>query len=135
MKISSNLKKQEDFKTLRIMSDDGKAKVNVEGSIAEITLDLTIAVRGLIESIADRDEMCADMLLEFCKHVLPKLADPEVDLDDIDDILDEAVKEHKKAAQEEAKKSLKQIKEMLKDDDGLIKTIRELLDDLEDDAK
>lgn len=113
---------------LKIMSDDGKAKVNAEGSIAEITFDLTIAVRGLIESFADRDEMCADLLLEFCKHVLPKLADPKVSLDDIDDIMD-------KAAEGEAKKSLKQIKEMLKGDDGLIKTIRELLDDLEDDVK
>ena len=110
---------------LRIMSDDGKAKVNVEGSIAEITLDLTIAVRGLIESLAEQNEMCADMLLGFCKYALPKLADPEVDLDDIDDILDEAAK----AAQEEAKKSLKQTKEML------IKTIRDILDDLEDDGK
>lgn len=120
---------------LRIMSDDGKAKVNAEGSIAEITYDLTIAVRGLIESIADQNEMHADMLLGFCKHALPKLADPEVDLDDIDDILDEAVKEQRKAAEEEAKKSLKQIKEMLKDDDGLVKTIRDILDDLEDDGK
>lgn len=120
---------------LKIMSDDGKATVRVEGSIAEITSDLTIAVRGLIESLADQNEMCADMLLGFCKHALPKLADPEVDPDDIDDILDEAVKEHRKAAEEEAKKSLKQIKEMLKGDDELIKTIRELLDDLEDDAK
>lgn len=120
---------------LKIMSDDRKAKVNAEGSIAEITFDLTIAVRGLIESVADQNEMCADMLLEFCQHALPKLADPEVDLDDIDDILDEAVKEHRKAAEEEAKKSLKQIKEMLKGDDELIKTIRELLDDLEDDVK
>ena len=114
---------------LRIMSDDGKAKVNVEGSIAEITLDLTIAVRGLIASLAEQNEMCADMLLGFCKYALPKLADPEVDLDDIDDILDEAAKEHRKAAQEEAKKSLKQTKEML------IKTIRDILDDLEDDGK
>lgn len=113
---------------LKIMSDDGKATVSVEGSIAEITSDLTIAVRGLIESLADQNEMCADMLLGFCKHALPKLADPEVDLDDIDDIL-------RKAAEEEAKKSLKQIKEMLKGDDELIKTIRELLDDLEDDVK
>lgn len=120
---------------LKIMSDDGKATVRVEGSIAEITFDLTIAVRGLIESFADQDEICADMLLEFCKHVLPKLADPEVDLDDIDDLLYKAVEEHRKAAEEEAKKSLKQIKEMLKGDDELIKTIRELLDDLEDDAK
>ena len=120
---------------LKIMSDDGKAKVNVEGSIAEITFDLTIAVRGLIESLADQNEMCADLLLEFCKHVLPKLADPKVSLDDIDDMLDKAVEEHRKAAEEKAKKSLKQIKEMLKGDDELIKTIRELLDDLEDDAK
>lgn len=120
---------------LRIMSDDGKAKVNVEGSIAEITLDLTIEVRGLIESLAEQNERCADMLLGFCKYAFPKLADPEVDLDDIDDILDEAAKEHRKAAQEEAKKSLRQIKEMLKDDDGLIKTLRDILDDLEDDHK
>ena len=120
---------------LKIMSDDGKTKVNVEGSIAEITFDLTIAVRGLIESLADQNEMCADLLLEFCKHVLPKLADPKVSLDDIDDMLDKAVEEHRKAAEEKAKKSLKQIKEMLKGDDELIKTIRELLDDLEDDAK
>ena len=120
---------------LKIMSDDGKVKVNVEGNIAEITFDLTIAVRGLIESIADKDEMCADLLLEFCKHVLPKLADPKVSLDDIDDIMDKAVEEHRKAAEEKAKKSLKQIKEMLKGDDELIKTIRELLDDLEDDVK
>lgn len=116
---------------LKIMSDDGKVKVNVEGSIAEITFDLTIAVRRLIKSLADQDEICADLLLEFCKHVLPKLADPKVSLDDIDDILDEAAKEHRKAAQEKAKKSLKQIK----DDDGLIKTLRDILDDLEDDAK
>lgn len=120
---------------LKIMSDDEKAKVSAEGSIGEITFDLTIAVRGLIESLADQNEMCADMLLEFCKHVLPKLADPEVDLNDIDDIMDKAVEEHRKAAGEEAKKSLKQIKEMLKDDDELIKTIRDILDDLEDDAK
>lgn len=113
---------------LKIMTDDEKATVRVEGSIAEITSDLTIAVRGLIKSLADQDEICADMLLGFCKYALPKLADPEVDLDDIDDILDEAAKEHRKAAQEEAKKSLKQI-------DGLIKTIRDTLDDLEDDAK
>lgn len=119
---------------LKIMSDDGKAKVNAEGSIGEITFDLTIAVRGLIESLANQNEMCADMLLGFCQHALPKLADPEVDLDDIDDILDEAVEEHRKAA-EEVKESLKQIKEMLKGDDRLIKTIRELLNDLEDDAK
>lgn len=124
---------------LKIMSDDGKATVRVEGSIAEITFDLTIAVRGLIESLAKQDEICADLLLEFCKHVLPKLADPKVDLNNVDDILDEAVKEHRKAAEEEAKKSLKQIKEqikeMLKDDDELIKTIRDILDDLEDDVK
>ena len=120
---------------LKIMIGDGKATVRVEGNIATITFDLVIAVRGLISSLADQNEMCADMLLEFCKHVLPKLADPKVSLDDIDDILDEDVKEHRKAAEEEAKKSLKQIKEMLKGDDGLIKTIRELLDDLEDDAK
>lgn len=121
---------------LKIMSDDGKVKVNVEGSIATITFDLVIAVRGLISSLAEQNEMDADMLLGFCQHALPKLADPEVDLDDIDDILDKAVEEHRKAAEEEeAKKSLKQIKEMLKGDDGLIKTIRELLDDLEDDVK
>jgi hypothetical protein len=66
--------------------------------------------------------MCADMLLDFCKYALPKLADPEVDLD-------EAAKEHRKAAQEEAKKSLKQTTEMI------IKTIRDMLDDLEDDGK
>lgn len=120
---------------LKIMSDDGKATVRVEGSIATITFDLVIVVRGLISSIAEQNEMDADMLLGFCQHALPKLADPEVDLNDIDDILDEAVKEHKKAAEEEAKKSPKQIKEMLKGDDELIKTIRELLDDLEDDAK
>ena len=113
---------------LKIMSDDGKATIKVEGSIEEVALDLAIAVRGLTEFLAEQDEICADLLLEFCKHVLPKLADPEVDLDDIDDILDEAAKEHRKAAQEEAKKSLKQI-------DGLIKTIRDTLDDLEDDAK
>ena len=120
---------------LRIMSDDGKVKVYVEGSITETAFDLTIAVRGLIESLAEQDEICADRLLEFCKHVLPKLADPEVDLDDIDDIMDKAVEEHRKAAEEEAKKYLKQVKEMLKGDDELIKTIRELLDDLEDDVK
>lgn len=127
---------------LKIMSNDGKAKVNVEGNIATIAFDLVIAVRGLIGSIAEQNEMCADMLLGFCQHALPKLADPEVDLDDIDDILDEAVEEHRKAveehrkaAEEEVKKSLKQIKEMLKGDDGLIKTIRDILDDLEDDHK
>ena len=120
---------------LRIMSDDGKVKVNVEGSIVDISFDLTIAVRGLIKSLAEQNEMDADLLLEFCKHVLPKLADPEVNLDDIDDILDKAVEERRKAAEEEAKKSLKQIKEMLKDDDEPIKTIRDILDDLEDDAK
>lgn len=120
---------------LKIMSDDGKATVRVEGSIATITFDLVIAVRGLISSLAEQNEMCADMLLGFCQHALSKLADPEVDLNNVDDILDEAVEEHRKAAEEEAKKSLKQIKEMLKGDDGLIKTIRELLDDLEDDVK
>lgn len=120
---------------LKITSNDGKAKVNAEGNIADITFDLTIAVRGLIESIADQNEMCADMLLGFCQHALPKLIDPEVDLNNVDDILDKAVEEHRKAAEEEAKKSLKQIKEMLKGDDELIKTIRELLDDLEDDVK
>lgn len=101
---------------LNITSHNGKAKIKVEESIAEIICDLTIAVRGLIESIADKDEMCADMLLGFCKYALPKLADPEVDLDDIDDILDETAKEHRKAAM-------------------VIKTIRDMLDDLEDDVK
>jgi hypothetical protein len=120
---------------LNITSHNGESKIKVEGSITEITYDLTIAVRGLIESLAEQNEMCADMLLDFCKYALPKLADPEVDLNNVDDILDEAVKEHRKAAEEEAKKSLKQIKEMLKGDDELIKTIRELLDDLEDDVK
>ena len=120
---------------LNITSHNGESKIKVEGSITEITFDLTIAVRGLIKSVADKNERCADMLLGFCKYALPKLADPEVDLDDIDDILDEAAKEHRKAAQEEVKKSLKQIKEMLKDDDELIKTIRDILDDLEDDHK
>lgn len=115
---------------LNITSHNGESKIKVEGSITEITYDLTIAVRGLIESLAEQNEMCADMLLDFCKYAFPKLADPEVDLDDIDDILDEAAKEQRKAAQEEAKKSLKQIiKEMLKDDDGLIKTIRDILED------
>ena len=116
---------------LNITSHNGesKIKIKVEGSITEIMYDLTIAVRELIESLAEQNEMCADMLLGFCKYALPKLADPEVDLDDIDDILDEAAKEHRKAAQEEAKKSLKQTKEML------IKTIRDILDDLEDDHK
>ena len=120
---------------LNITSHNGESKIKVEGSITEITFDLTIAVRGLIKSVADKNERCADMLLGFCKYALPKLADPEVDLDDIDDIMDKAVKEHRKAAQEEAKKSLRQIKEMLKDDDVLIKTIRDILDDLEDDHK
>lgn len=120
---------------LNITRHNGESKIKVEGSIAEITYDLTIAVRGLIKSLAEQDEMCADMLLDFCKYALPKLADPEVSLDDIDDILDEAVKEQRKAAEEEVKKSLKQIKETLKGDDELIKTIRELLDDLEDDVK
>ena len=120
---------------LKIMSDDEKGIIKVEGSFATITFDLVIAVRGVISSLAEQNEMGADMLLEFCKHVLPKLADPKVSLDDIDDIMDKAVEEHRKAAEEEAKKSLKQIKEMLKGDDELIKTIRELLDDLEDDVK
>ncbi len=114
---------------LNITSHNGESKIKVEGSIIEITYD---PVRGLIKfkSLAEQNEMCADMLLGFCKYALPKLADPEVDLD-------EAAKEHRKAAQEEAKKSsLKQIiKEMIKDDDGLIKTIRDILDDLEDDGK
>lgn len=120
---------------LRIMSDDSKATIKVNGSLAEISYDLTIGVRGLIQSIAEQNEMSADMLLGFCQYALPKLADPEVSLDDIDDILDEAVKEQRKAAEEEAKKSLKQIKETLKDDDGLVKTIRDILNDLEDDHK
>lgn len=120
---------------LKIMSDDGKAIVRAEGSIATITFDLVIAVRGLIGALAEQDEMGADMLLDFCQHALPQLDDPKVSLDDIDDIMDKAVEEHRKAAEEEAKKSLKQIKKMLKGDDELIKTIRELLNDLEDDAK
>lgn len=120
---------------LKIMSDDGKATINVHGSIAEISYDLTIGVRGLIRSIAEQNEMSADMLLGFCQYVLPKLVDPEIDLNDIDGLLDKAVEEHQKAAKEEAKQSLGKIKELLKDDDGLIKTIRDLLDELEDDGK
>lgn len=120
---------------LKIMSDDGKATIKVNGSIAKLSFDLVIAVRGLIDSIAEENEMCADMLLGFCQHVLPKLVDPEVDLNNVNDILDKAVEEQQKAAEEEAKQSLGKIKELLKDADGLIKTIRDLLDELEDDGK
>lgn len=113
---------------LNIKVDNGHALVVVKAhDLQSIAYELLIAVRGVIEGVAEKDKNAGECLLKFCQELLPQLSDPDLDLygDGVNDIMDKAIKK----AQAECEKSMKELKDLIDGDDDIMKILRAFLED------
>lgn len=117
---------------LKINSENGSAMIKINSkSLAEISYDLIVAVRAIVEAIDEKDEDSGKCMRLFIKDILPELGDPDTDLSKAEEILDKAIAKNDERLQEERKEQAKKIRDLVKGDEILTELLKSILEDEE----
>lgn len=115
---------------LNIKVDDGHALVMVKANgLQNIAYELLTAVRGVIEGVAEKDKNAGECLLKFCQELLPQLADPEMDSDDVSKVMDKAIEKAQKEAKAEREAAVKELKDVIGGDEDIMQILKAILED------